>query len=52
NALVPGDLVFKGYPVSYHVGMYAGGGQVIHAPHTGAVVSFQSLMGWQYAVRL
>jgi cell wall-associated NlpC family hydrolase len=52
NALVPGDLVFKGYPVSYHVGMYAGGGQVIHAPHTGAVVSFTSLMGWAYAVRM
>jgi cell wall-associated NlpC family hydrolase len=52
NALIAGDLVFKGYPVSYHVGMYAGGGQVIHAPHTGAVVSFTSLIGWQYAVRL
>jgi cell wall-associated NlpC family hydrolase len=51
NALIPGDLVFKGYPVSYHVGMYAGGGTVIHAPHTGAVVSFTSVIGWQYAVR-
>lgn len=52
TALTPGDLVFKGYPVSYHVGMYAGNGTVIHAPHTGAVVSYTSLLGWQYAVRL
>jgi len=52
NALIPGDLVFKGYPVSYHVGMYAGNGTVIHAPHTGDVVSFTSIVGWQYAVRL
>jgi len=50
--LVPGDLVFKGYPVSYHVGMYAGGGTVIHAPHTGDVVRIAPLMGWQYAVRI
>jgi len=52
TALVPGDLVFRGYPVSYHVGMYAGGGQVIHAPYTGAVVSYQSVASWHYAVRL
>jgi peptidoglycan DL-endopeptidase CwlO len=52
TSLLPGDLVFKGYPVSYHVGMYAGGGQVIHSPHTGDVVSFTPLAGWQYAVRL
>jgi hypothetical protein len=32
--------------------MYAGGGSVIHSPHTGAVVSFAPLAGWQYAVRL
>ena len=35
--LQPGDLVFSGNPVS-HVGMYIGGGQMIHSPHTGDVV--------------
>ena len=35
--LQPGDLVFSGNPV-YHVGMYIGGGQMIHSPHTGDVV--------------
>ena len=52
NALIPGDLVFMGYPVSYHVALYAGNGQVIQAPYTGAVVSYGSLAGFQYAVRL
>jgi cell wall-associated NlpC family hydrolase len=35
--LLPGDLVFTGNPVS-HVGMYIGGGQMVHSPHTGDVV--------------
>jgi len=52
SALLPGDLVFKGVPVSYHVGMYAGNGTVIHSPHTGDVVSYTPLAGWQYAVRI
>lgn len=52
NQLVPGDLVFRGVPVSYHVGMYAGGGVVIHSPHTGAVVSYESVSGWDFAVRI
>jgi cell wall-associated NlpC family hydrolase len=52
DRLVPGDLVFMGYPVSHHVALYAGGGQVIQAPHTGAVVSYRSLAGFQYAVRI
>jgi peptidoglycan DL-endopeptidase CwlO len=34
----PGDLVFFGSP-AYHVGIYAGGGMMWDAPHTGAVVS-------------
>jgi cell wall-associated NlpC family hydrolase len=51
NALLPGDLVFRGNP-AYHVGMYVGGGTVIHSPHTGAVVSYQSVSGWESAVRL
>ncbi len=46
NALLPGDLVFFGSPsYCYHVGIYAGGGQMIAAPHTGAVVSYGSISG-------
>lgn len=37
-ALLPGDLVFF-YPDISHEGIYVGDGYVIHAPHTGAVVS-------------
>ncbi|SEN66055.1 Cell wall-associated hydrolase, NlpC family [Mesobacillus persicus] len=33
----PGDLVFNGSP-AYHVGIYIGNGQYIHAPQTGDVV--------------
>jgi cell wall-associated NlpC family hydrolase len=46
NALQPGDLVFFGGPgASYHVGIYVGGGTMIAAPHTGAVVSYGSASG-------
>ena len=34
--LQPGDLVFPANP-GEHVAMYIGGGQIIEAPHTGAV---------------
>lgn len=37
NALKPGDLVFFGRPVS-HVGIYMGGGKMVHAPRTGSRV--------------
>ena len=42
--LKPGDLVFfsRGGRIS-HVVIYAGNGMVIHAPHTGKTVSYQSL---------
>jgi cell wall-associated NlpC family hydrolase/cell division protein FtsB len=40
--LQPGDLVFTGNPV-YHVGMYIGGGQMIHSPHTGDVVKVSAV---------
>ena len=46
NALQPGDLVFFGSAsYSHHVGIYVGGGSMIHAPHTGAVVSYGSISG-------
>ena len=46
NALQPGDLVFFGSAsYSSHVGIYVGGGSMIHAPHTGAVVSYGSISG-------
>ena len=46
SALQPGDLVFFGSAsYSYHVGIYVGGGSMIHAPHTGAVVSYGSVSG-------
>lgn len=43
--LQPGDLVFfsRGGGRITHVVIYAGNGMVIHAPHTGKVVSYQSL---------
>lgn len=37
----PGDLVFRGSP-AYHVGIYIGGGQYIHAPQTGDVVKIST----------
>ena len=46
SALQPGDLVFFGNAsYSHHVGIYVGGGSMIHAPHTGAVVSYGSIGG-------
>ena len=40
--LQPGDLVFFGTP-AHHVGIYVGNGKMINAPHTGAVITIQSL---------
>jgi len=40
--LQPGDLVFFGSPI-HHVGIYVGGGMMIHAPNTGDVVSVDPL---------
>lgn len=42
SELRPGDLVFAGSPV-HHVGMYIGNGQIVHSPHSGAVVSIRSM---------
>lgn len=38
----PGDLVFFGAP-AHHVGIYLGGGKMLHAPHTGEVVQISSV---------
>ena len=40
--LQPGDLVFHRIPVG-HVGMYIGGGQMIHSPHSGDVVKISPI---------
>ncbi|SHM33817.1 C40 family peptidase [Streptomyces yunnanensis] len=42
--LQPGDLVFFFNDIS-HVGMYIGGGEMIHAPHPGASVRVESIYG-------
>jgi cell wall-associated NlpC family hydrolase len=42
--LQPGDIVF--FAGASHEGIYIGGGQFIHAPHTGDVVKISSLSGW------
>jgi peptidoglycan DL-endopeptidase CwlO len=47
NQLEPGDLVF--FAGLGHVGIYIGNNQFIHAPHTGSVVSIESLTGWYAA---
>jgi cell wall-associated NlpC family hydrolase len=41
DQLAPGDLVF--FSGLGHVGLYIGGGQFVHAPHTGDVVKISSL---------
>jgi peptidoglycan DL-endopeptidase CwlO len=38
----PGDLIFYYSPIS-HVGIYLGGGQLVHAPNTGRTVSVSSV---------
>jgi peptidoglycan DL-endopeptidase CwlO len=44
DQLQAGDLVF--FDGLGHVGIYIGGGQFIHSPHTGDVVKISSLTGW------
>ena len=44
SELAPGDLVF--FNGLGHMGIYIGGNQFIHSPHTGDVVKISSLTGW------
>jgi len=48
GSLEPGDLVFFGSPI-HHVGIYVGGGNMIHAPHTGSSVRINSIDRSNYA---
>jgi len=47
DQLEPGDLVF--FDGLGHVGLYIGGGNFVHAPHTGDVVKISSLYDSWYA---
>ncbi|WP_434306214.1 NlpC/P60 family protein [Clostridium botulinum] len=49
DQLQPGDLVF---PHTGHVGIYIGGGQMIHAPQTGDVVKISSVWKFYAGVRV
>ncbi|MGK5638598.1 NlpC/P60 family protein [Streptomyces sp. URMC 126] len=48
SRLAPGDLVFFYSGVS-HVGLYIGGGKMIHAPHPGAPVSIAPVASMPFA---
>ena len=47
SQLRAGDLVFFGSPI-HHVGIYVGGGNMIDAPHTGALVREEPVWWPQY----
>jgi len=51
DQLVPGDAVFFADATGYvhHVGIYIGGGDFVHAPHTGDVVKVSTLATGYYA---
>ncbi len=42
----PGDLIFNGSPI-HHVGIYLGGGRMVHAPQTGDVVKVGPIRWWK-----
>lgn len=43
---MPGDLVFTGSPI-HHVGIYLGGGTMVHAPQYGDVVKVSPIRWWK-----
>ncbi|MEU2869584.1 NlpC/P60 family protein [Streptomyces olivoreticuli] len=48
DELLPGDLVFFAHDLNdprsiHHVGLYVGGGYMINAPHTGALIRFDKI---------
>lgn len=47
----PGDLVFSGNPV-HHVGIYVGGGRMVHAPGAGRRVEISMVSGRSFFGRL
>lgn len=49
SELRTGDLVFTS---SHHVGIYVGGGQIVHAPQTGDVVKVSEIWSFHGAVRV
>ncbi|MBQ7959749.1 MAG: C40 family peptidase [Clostridia bacterium] len=51
--LLPGDIVCfsRGNGYVHHVGIYAGNGMMIHAPQTGDVVKYESIVTGGYANR-
>ncbi|MGY1453913.1 NlpC/P60 family protein [Streptomyces sp. SS8] len=53
SQLAPGDLVFF-YNDLHHVGLYAGNGQILHAPKPGANVRYESInnMPFMFGVRV
>ena len=51
GAKAPGDLIFFGSPGNvYHVGIYAGGNMMWHAPHSGTVVQLAPIWTSDYLV--
>ncbi len=48
DRLQPGDLVFF-YPGISHVGLYTGNGHMIHAPHPGAPIRYESVDAMPFA---
>ena len=42
----PGDLIFTGSPI-HHVGIYLGGGRMVHAPQSGDVVKIGPIRWWK-----
>ncbi|MFI0900873.1 NlpC/P60 family protein [Streptomyces sp. NPDC020983] len=53
DELLPGDLVFFATNLSdprtiHHVGIYVGGGHMINAPHTGALIRFDPIDSADY----